>query len=94
MRIQSELHATNSAIFKKSVYKLTGIKPAKYILIKNKLNEYSKTRNEDRTLPAYARVIVLNKNIRKNFIDKIFKNLVFAEVFQNKVFRSIGQNIF
>lgn len=42
VRIQQELHATNSAVFKKTIYELTGIKPQFYIMLKKKLEEAQK----------------------------------------------------
>ena len=42
MRVQQELHATNSAIFKKSIYELTGIKPQEIINKKKKIEAAQK----------------------------------------------------
>lgn len=51
MRVQQELHATNSAIFKKSVYELTGVKPQDYLHIKMKIDDY-KRRVENSKKPS------------------------------------------
>ncbi len=54
VRIQQELHATSCPIYKKSIYKLTGIKPQEYIIIKNKINSIKKKiENQDESSLFY-----------------------------------------
>lgn len=36
------MHATNAAVFKKTVYELTGVKPQLYIMLKNKQDDLAK----------------------------------------------------
>jgi hypothetical protein len=72
VRIQQELHATNSATFKKSIYKLTGLKPHEYLIVKNKLNalkeikqniDITKNNNDDDNeltkLPSFKKVKIV-----------------------------------
>lgn len=42
VRIQQELHASNAAIFKKSIYELIGIKPQELIHKKQKIEALKK----------------------------------------------------
>ena len=56
VRIQSELHATNSAIFKKLIYELTNVKPQYFIQIKNKIEEYKKKIELAHNPPSHSRV--------------------------------------
>lgn len=51
VRIQQELHATNAAVFKKTVYELTKVKPQFYLALKNK-QEARKKRQEDANKPS------------------------------------------
>ncbi|RNA14745.1 solute carrier family 26 member 6-like [Brachionus plicatilis] len=46
VRVQSDLHATNSARFRKSIYELTEAKPQEYIAVKNRILEKRKSKLE------------------------------------------------
>jgi hypothetical protein len=64
VRIQQELHATNSAMFKKAIYELTGLKPQPYIEIKNKIQKY-KIKMELKKNPKPSKFIKVLNTIKK-----------------------------
>lgn len=58
VRIQSDLHATNSAKFKKSIYELTETKPQEYISVKNKILEKRKKKLEEENSKGFNLVFI------------------------------------
>lgn len=60
VKIQTELHATNSPAFKKAVYDMTGVRPQEYLHIKTKIEEY-KRKVEESKKPSKLLKVIFNE---------------------------------
>ena len=79
VRVQTELHATNSAIFRKSIYELTKVKPQPYIEIKNKINKYKKKLEDAKNPKSEFKFIM--------FLPEVFKRLLLGNKSSKRVYK-------
>ena len=72
IRFQEELHASNSAMFKKAIYKLSGVKPQDRMAIINKAERHRKkllkeTNGDSKNLSFFSEIFL---KIRSPFEKK------------------------
>jgi hypothetical protein len=78
IRFQEELHSTNSAMFKKAIYKLSGVRPQDHMAIINKVEEYkNKLKNDASNQANFLTKLMpksMNKLFEKKSVNKIHSN--------------------